>query len=290
MTERIRPIRAWGGVVMLLLALAYSAAVMRADEGAEYAGQDACLQCHQEVKGVAFERTAHGRASATAPGGASGCEACHGPGKAHADSAGATKFAASPSASCLACHQASAGRGWEGSAHEQADLDCASCHQVHAPWSRSAALANTDRTEACLTCHTDMRKHLFQRSSHPLREGLMSCASCHDPHGSSAQAAIAASTPNEKCYQCHAEKRGPFLFEHQPVREDCKTCHDPHGSNQRMMLTTTAPRLCQSCHLFGHHQTVPGESTQMWNQNRSCLNCHPRVHGTNHPSGAILMR
>ncbi len=27
---------------------------------------------------------------------------------------------------------------------------------------------------------------------------------------------MAAITPNDKCYECHAEKRGPFLFEHQP--------------------------------------------------------------------------
>ena len=26
---------------------------------------------------------------------------------------------------------------------------------------------------------------------------------------------------NETCYQCHAEKRGPFLWEHQPARDDC---------------------------------------------------------------------
>ena len=118
----------------------------------------------------------------------------------------------------------------------------------------------------------------------------MSCVSCHDPHGSAAEAAMAAITPNDKCYECHAEKRGPFLFEHQPVREDCSTCHDPHGSNQTMMLQTSAPRLCQSCHLFGHHQTVPGEPTQIWNQNRSCTNCHYRIHGSNHPSGVVFLR
>ena len=27
---------------------------------------------------------------------------------------------------------------------------------------------------------------------------------------------------NDNCYKCHAEKRGPFLWEHPPVRENCQ--------------------------------------------------------------------
>jgi DmsE family decaheme c-type cytochrome len=135
-----------------------------------------------------------------------------------------------------------------------------------------------------------MRKTLHQRSRHPLQEGLMSCVSCHDPHGSTAIASVSALTPNDKCYECHAEKRGPFLFAHQPVQEDCMTCHDAHGSNQASMLDPQPPRLCQSCHLFGHHQTVPGTSKQVWNTSRSCVNCHAAIHGSNHPSGVVFLR
>ena len=36
---------------------------------------------------------------------------------------------------------------------------------------------------------------------------------------------------NDTCYDCHAEFRGPYLWEHAPVPEDCSNCHDPHGSN-----------------------------------------------------------
>ena len=86
------------------------------------------------------------------------------------------------------------------------------------------------------------------------------------------------------------EKRGPDLWEHIPVRENCMVCHSPHGSNQRNLLVKSAPRLCQSCHLLGHHQTVAGTAKQIWNVNRSCLNCHPAIHGSNHPSGIVLMR
>ncbi|MEW5806064.1 MAG: cytochrome c3 family protein [Acidobacteriota bacterium] len=118
----------------------------------------------------------------------------------------------------------------------------------------------------------------------------MTCLSCHNPHGSPEESAVAALSVNDKCYECHMEKRGPFLFEHIPVRENCMTCHTPHGSNNTKLLSTPAPRLCQSCHLFGHHQTVAGDAGRMWNINRSCVNCHSQIHGSNHPSGKVLQR
>ena len=62
----------------------------------------------------------------------------------------------------------------------------------------------------------------------------MSCSSCHNPHGSTNVRMLRAGTDiNESCTTCHAEKRGPFLWEHAPVMENCVTCHDPHGSSQR---------------------------------------------------------
>jgi len=72
----------------------------------------------------------------------------------------------------------------------------------------------------------------------PLPEGAMSCDDCHNPHGSLTSPLLKTNTVNETCYQCHAEKRGPFLFEHAPVRESCLNCHTPHGSNQATLLVT----------------------------------------------------
>jgi predicted CXXCH cytochrome family protein len=59
-------------------------------------------------------------------------------------------------------------------------------------------------------------------------------------------------TITETCYTCHAEKRGPFLWEHAPVVEDCTNCHSPHGSNVTPLLKTRAPMLCQTCHTSDH--------------------------------------
>jgi DmsE family decaheme c-type cytochrome len=135
----------------------------------------------------------------------------------------------------------------------------------------------------------------WKPSRHPLREGKMACTSCHSPHGSTAPASLVRNTVNETCTGCHSEKRGPFLWEHQPVTEDCHNCHDPHGSVQPSLLKARAPFLCQQCHEAAGHpsspatpQGLPGRSAFLLGG--ACLNCHSQVHGSNHPSGRALMR
>ena len=64
---------------------------------------------------------------------------------------------------------------------------------------------------------------------------------------------IKADWVNELCLQCHTEKRGPFLWEHAPVRENCLNCHNPHGSNHDKLLVAKQPYLCQRCHMNTRH-------------------------------------
>ena len=87
----------------------------------------------------------------------------------------------------------------------------------------------------------------------PGPRGLMDCASCHNPHDGSTPKMIKADWVNELCLQCHTEKRGPFLWEHAPVRENCLNCHNPHGSNHDKLLVAKQPYLCQRCHLNTRH-------------------------------------
>jgi DmsE family decaheme c-type cytochrome len=105
-------------------------------------------------------------------------------------------------------------------------------------------------------------------------------------------------TINEACSSCHTEKRGPFLWEHEPVRENCTTCHDSHGSSNDRMLVAKAPMLCQRCHVTTRHPptiydgnnvgAVATASNRIYG--RSCVNCHSNIHGSNHPSGNAFLR
>ncbi len=131
---------------------------------------------------------------------------------------------------------------------------------------------------------------MFRSSHMPLREGKIVCSDCHNPHGSFTEALLKADSINENCYKCHAEKRGPFLFEHAPVRENCLNCHDPHGSVNEYLLKISRPRLCNECHTIGHGGFLTGGPVQIGAVSRSCQNCHTEVHGTNSPGGALLHR
>jgi DmsE family decaheme c-type cytochrome len=151
--------------------------------------------------------------------------------------------------------------------------------------------------EACFGCHQERRADTFRNSNHPLRFGEMSCGDCHDPHAGDHDFLLREATVNLTCYTCHAEKRGPFLWEHAPASEDCTLCHRPHGSNHDAMLTKRPPLLCQQCHSPAGHPSVAYTSEVVGNEldnrfllGRACLNCHSEVHGSNHPSGVTLHR
>jgi DmsE family decaheme c-type cytochrome len=124
----------------------------------------------------------------------------------------------------------------------------------------------------------------------PLREGKMTCTDCHNPHGTFTPKLLVGNSVNDTCYRCHAEKRGPFLWEHAPVRENCLNCHEPHGSNHDKLLKIARPRLCQRCHIERFHPTTPQTPTSRFVFNRSCQNCHSQIHGSNHPAGVRLQR
>lgn len=259
-----------------------------------------------------------------------GCEACHGPAQAHVDAArkrdqdraaGITpsgprssefiirlgKDASTPAsdqnARCLQCHERGQRLFWNGSTHESRGLSCVTCHQVHQaapptvaaarftePLTNSRLFAKSTQMEVCFGCHP-MRRAQLQRSSHmPMREGQMTCDSCHNPHGSPNPKLLIEASVNETCYKCHPERRGPFAWEHPPVMENCLNCHDAHGSSRPQLLKQSPPRLCQECHAATGHPGQPQIATARYAFNRGCTNCHSQIHGSNHPSGSRFQR
>jgi DmsE family decaheme c-type cytochrome len=190
---------------------------------------------------------------------------------------------------CLNCHERGERTYWNGSTHEVRGVACTECHTVMRPVSRKFALKTEIEMETCFQCHKDRRAQIFRSAHMPLREGKMTCSNCHNPHGSATEAMLKENSINDTCYKCHAEKRGPFLFEHAPVRENCLSCHDAHGSSTEYMLKVSRPRLCAECHGMGHGSTAAGPRV-VETFGRACQNCHTQVHGSNSPSGALLQR
>jgi DmsE family decaheme c-type cytochrome len=274
------------------------------------AGADTCLACHGNAAVNGIFRTAHARpGDPRGPFGHGGlqCEACHGPGGAHVRArgrsmAGLIDFGPKAAASgaqqngmCLGCHAADAAHDWASGAHAGSGISCVQCHQMHAP--EDPVKSALGQTVVCTACHQAQRADLEKPSHHPLREGKMRCTSCHAPHGSTAAAQLVKNTVTETCTTCHAELRGPYLWEHQPVAEDCSTCHDAHGSVQPALLKARAPFLCQQCHEGAGHPSVASTPQGLASGvpsafllGASCLNCHAQIHGSNHPAGRALMR
>jgi DmsE family decaheme c-type cytochrome len=187
---------------------------------------------------------------------------------------------------------------WSASAHENSDTACVSCHKIHA--SHDPVLATVTQPDVCHTCHLKQRADFHKPSAHPVRFGQMACSECHNPHGSHTTALLTKPTVNQTCYTCHAEKRGPFLWEHAPVAEDCTLCHTPHGSVYPALLKKSPPLLCQQCHSpLDTHPSMAHTADELPGGSAgpsgfllagSCANCHSQVHGSNHPSGVRLMR
>jgi len=311
----------------LLTTLATSGAVLvlggapaGAEPGEAWAegGVEACIKCH-DVKDkypvLAILQTQHAVKgdSRTPLAQEHGCQTCHGPSADHMkEPAEGQERAPVPitfdsdtpareqTEVCLTCHTGSTRMDWAGSIHEMRDVTCTSCHVMHTAEDpvmvkniRPDDIKRDGQSDVCFTCHKQERAQIWRLSSHPLAEGKMECSDCHNPHGSTTTYQLNKPTLNETCYTCHAEKRGPFLYEHPPAREDCTNCHTPHGSNHPPLLKARTHMLCQECHSASFHPSTgyAGDNIPEYHISaRSCLNCHQSVHGSNHPSGVRWTR
>ena len=268
-----------------------------------------CTACHNEswrTPVLAIYQTKHGvKADARTPG----CTSCHGESKGHLSQGPGTKpdvvFNDATddkvrSGQCMNCHKGNARTNWDGGQHQNNQVACNNCHKVHAATDK--VREKKTQTGVCFTCHKDQRADSKKISHHPIGEGKVVCSDCHNPHGSPGPKQVKKNTINETCFTCHAEKRGPFLWEHQPAAENCASCHAVHGSNISPLLKSRPPFLCSECHDGPHNSKVPaagsaagtqGGLTAVPSENytgRACMNCHAMVHGSNHPAGALLHR
>ena len=301
-------------VVAVFVLLAASPALAQAPAGAAGWTASDCATCHDKATGAAFTRSKHAGLDLS-------CGSCHdnvgdhfraqSNGDANGPVPSLKKLTASQlNATCLKCHEKAGQANYLTSMHARRNVACTQCHGIHEYKSIRAQLKTQLDPETCAACHKPERSKLMRNSHHPVREGKMSCASCHNPHDGARPKMLLADSVNELCYKCHAEKRGPFLFEHAPVREDCAVCHDPHGTNHKRLLVQKLPNLCWNCHLTGSGHFGSGDnlSTELGARiaptgapsgyptansrfvEKSCKNCHVNLHGSNSPSGAYFIR
>ena len=281
------------------------AAAAASDVLATYVGSQECAACHAKQT-ADYSRTLHGRIFLKNPRNPQekfGCESCHGPGSEHVRQGGglgvggigafrdnAGRPVEERNAVCLSCHERGLRTYWRASTHETRGLACTNCHQIMRKNSLQNQFVKPTEQETCFQCHRTIRAQTYRSSHMPIREGKITCANCHNPHGTANASLLKEATTNDVCYGCHAEKRGPFLWEHAPVRENCMNCHDPHGSMHDFLLKVSMPRLCQQCHSVIGHPSKPHSPNVQYAFNRACANCHSAVHGSNAPGGVRFHR
>jgi len=250
-----------------------------------------CYGCHQDSK-KHFEETAHAKAFRKKVPDRGECESCHGPRSLHVENP--TKEHAlnvtQQASACLQCHEGADRKFWKSSAHASEDVGCASCHTVMSKKSERNLLAKPTERDTCYTCHTNVRGELNKSSHHPVREGKLSCSGCHNAHGSLTPGMLKGTSINDTCFKCHQEKRGPFVWEHAPVRENCLNCHEAHGSNNRKLQNGKDSFVCLQCHTYGGHINLPRYNRTSNPYGEGCVNCHMTIHGSNSPSGAKFTR
>jgi DmsE family decaheme c-type cytochrome len=259
-----------------------------AQNPADFVGSDVCATCHAEVA-KKFSSNPHSKLALLHNGTGATCESCHGGGKAHVEGGGdVTKIKqlakltpAQASETCLGCH-AGAHPNFERSPHGKAGVGCTSCHSVHSG-DTEAKLLKTSQPKLCFQCHADVKPSFDMPFHHRVNEGLMKCSDCHDAHGTfTANNVRSTADMNQVCTKCHAETRGPFVFEHAAVKgEGCMGCHTPHGSqNARLLNVSNINQLCAQCHSPVSGDTIHGMSAGSPDR-PVCITCHTMIHGSN---------
>jgi DmsE family decaheme c-type cytochrome len=254
--------------------------------GAKYVGSEQCKACHEDqvktMQATPHYRIAEPRKNAEAEG----CETCHGPGSLHIDAGGdKSKILRFPdlktdegSALCMTCHsQGKDQQHFERSVHLRSGVGCTTCHSPH--HAKAEHMLSQKQPTLCFTCHAETKADFMKPFHHRVVEGYVTCSDCHNVHGTTTEKQLRNTASQEAaCFKCHSDLRGPFVFEHEPVKsEGCATCHNPHGSaNPRLLKTARVNSMCLQCHQNFYNAPHPQNT-----KSQACTMCHTAVHGSN---------
>lgn len=270
-----------------------------------YAGSEVCGLCHS-THAQQFGKTVHATSAPTVATYGTGCESCHGPGKAHAEAmpealgsperVAAAKqliygFHGKPAenaARCLTCHSSSQDqRVFERSEHKLQGLSCESCHSSHLV---DPAAPRTERSA---------QASFFNVPTRPAETRWLTESLLRD-------------TQPNLCFGCHKQIQAQFaLPTHHRVPEGlmkCTDCHDAHGTLQRPQLKKANFEVCAGCHtekrgpfLYEHaavkvegctgchspHGSVERNMLLRREGRFLCLQCHVNPAGVNVPHGRL---
>jgi len=211
--------------------------------GVVYAGADRCRSCHR-AEFLQYGKTKHAALPAAHADSVTGCEMCHGPGKAHADAeeaaqgddaktAAATKlifaFHGNPkqnSERCLQCHQSSRTQSaFDHSTHMQHGVSCMDCHSTHLV----EAARNPKRVGLSIAQADFFSVPKLPEETRWLHNSLLK------------------KPQPELCFGCHGNIQAQFaLPTHHRVPEGlmkCTDCHNTHGTSNRATLRQSGWRL-----------------------------------------------
>lgn len=175
------------------------------------------------------------------------------------------------------------------------NMGCEACHgagSVHSQTGGNAhTIVNPGRSpQVCFQCHQDKRAQFNLPYRHPVLEGKVTCSDCHEPHRGEARRSGGTALLNERdiCLKCHSAQMGPFVFEHEAMREGCTACHAVHGSVNAKLLKERNQNLCLKCHF--QRQVAPGSiligdfehGRTGFLRRGTCWSagCHEAVHGS----------
>lgn len=212
-----------------------------------------CMGCHQTMKTMSFEGTAHAKDGIV-------CNECH---KVH-ENKNAKLLKTDETALCTKCHLDIKTKLYNPSHHpiKEAKMSCSSCHNVH---NANDGMLNTDEgsKELCLSCHTKYQgPFVFEHA--PVVED---CMNCHNPHGTIANKLL--------------KQNEPFV---------CLQCHEAHFHALRVSSKDPLTYMGVRNPYNNYSVVIKGDPQQRGFQKAfltKCTQCHTTVHGSDLPSQGV---
>jgi len=275
-----------------------------------FAGPEGCRDCHKNEV-VEFEKTTHAKLVFPGKDYIHGCETCHGPAKAHADSVQAAHGDDAAVAKALKDHPLFS---FNGTPEENA-ARCLNCHTTSKQQEFFAHSEHAGHGVSCNQCHAthlvDEVKDLSKGNLGYAQGYFFQLPELADETRWLHNSLLKRSEP-ELCFGCHLTIQAKFALPvHHRVPEGlmkCSDCHNPHGTRNMASLNNAGSETCVKCHVekrgpfIYEHPAVKvegcvtchnphGSDNRMLLVRREgrqlCLQCHPEFNAAQVPHGRL---